>query len=89
MPQSCNAVQTTEHLSLSALLLLQFTDIKNPLLITATVFSRPCSHKDSDLRYKTAIKLAKMNAEVSHAKMPLKSAEIIIFKFYKIRQQHT
>ena len=89
MPQSFNAVQTMEHLSLSALSLLQFTDIMNPLLITATVFSRPCSHKDSDLGYKMAIKLAKMNSEVSHAKMPLKSAAIIIFKFYKIRQQHT
>jgi len=73
------------NISFCLLSLLQFTDIMNPLLITATVFSRPCSHKDSDLGYKTAIKLANMHSEVSHAKMPLKSAAIIIFKFYKIR----
>ena len=71
-------LQATQHFNQS--LLLQFAGITNPLLITAALFSRTCSHKDSDLGYKTG----KMNSEVSGAKMPLKFAEIVIFNFNKV-----
>jgi len=70
-------LQATQHFNQS---LLQFAGITNPLLITAALFSRTCSHKDSDLGYKTG----KMNSEVSGAKMPLKFAEIVIFNFNKV-----
>jgi len=67
-------LQATQHFNQS---LLQFAGITNPLLITAALLSRTCSHKDSD-------RTGKMKYEVSDAKMLLKFAEIVIFNFNKV-----